>query len=225
MSNVEAEYTVKPLDSSRYAEAARLLGCAFQGDPVIASILPRSAPERRVHKLTVMFEEMLLLNARQNQPFGIVDGGSVRAAAIFHRPGTYPLPCLAELGLLWRVVRKVGPRGFGRFVYWTLRSSRHRPSTPHYYLETLGVDPTMQGRGLGSAMLQHIAAAVDAAGTECLLETANDRNVVLYQRFGFEIRHVERILGAHVRFMQRKPQNLARLGGLQGERRRLEYGE
>ncbi len=205
MSNVEAKHTVKPLDPSRYGEAARLLGRAFQGDPVIASILPRSAPERRVHKLAVMFEEMLLVNARQNQPFGIVDSGSVRAAAILHRPGTYPLPCLTGLGLVWRAMRKAGPRGLGRFLCWSLRSGRHHPATPHYYLETLGVDPTMQGRGLGSAMLQHIAAVVDAADTECILETANDRNVVLYQRFGFEIRHVERILGAHVRFMRRRP--------------------
>jgi ribosomal protein S18 acetylase RimI-like enzyme len=82
---------------------------------------------------------------------------------------------------------------------------RRHPATSHYYLETLGVEPTMQGRGLGSAMLQNIAAQLDAAGTECVLETANDRNVALYRRFGFEVVSEERILGAHVQFMRRLP--------------------
>ncbi len=202
---VEMQHTVEPLDSARFPEAAALLGRAFQNDPVVASILPGTAPETRLGKLSVMFEEMLRLNARRNQPIGIVDAGSVRAAAILHRPGTYPLPLWAEVGLLWRAVCQAGPRGLGRFVLWTLRSSRHHPTEPHYYLETLGVDPAMQGRGLGSALLKHMALAIDAAGTDCALETATDRNIPLYSRFGFEVVREEKIMGARVRFMRRSP--------------------
>jgi ribosomal protein S18 acetylase RimI-like enzyme len=205
VSEINAKYTVEPLDPSRFPEVAVLLGRAFQSDPVSASILPRISPEKRAGKLAVMFEEMLYLNAQRNQPAGIVDGGSVRTAAILHRPGTYPLPLLTEVGLLLRVVRRIGPRGLSRFIHWSLRSVRRHPATSHYYLETLGVEPTMQGRGLGSAMLQNIAAQLDAAGTECVLETANDRNVALYRRFGFEVVSEERILGAHVQFMRRLP--------------------
>lgn len=197
------EYAAQPLSSSQFPEAAALLARAFQTDPVIASILPRIPPEQRAHKLAVMFEEMLALNARWNKPLGIVDGAAVRAAAILHRPGTHPLPFGTEVGLLCRAVRKIGPRGLGRFVRWSLRIGRHHPATPHYYLETLGVEPARQGRGLGSAMLRKIAAVLDADNSECVLETANDRNVVLYRRFGFEVVSEELILGAQVRFMRR----------------------
>ncbi len=205
MSRMDSEHTVEPLLPPRYAEAAAMVGRAFQNDPVIASILPGIVAEKRVRKLTVMFEEILAINARQNEPLSIIDGGFVRAAAILHQPGSYPLPLRTEFGLLARVVLKTGPRGLGRFVHWSLRVSKHRPTAAHYYLETLAVDPSLQGRGLGSAMLKRIASTLDAAQAECVLETANDRNVVLYKRFGFEVASEERILGAHVRFMRRQP--------------------
>ena len=202
---MNSDYTVEPLIPARFAEAATMLGSAFQNDPVIASILPGISPEKRSHKLAVMFEEMLAVCARRNEPLAIIDGRLVRAAAILHRPGTYPLPLRTEIGLLWRAVRKTGPRGLARFVHWSLRMSRHHPATEHYYLETLGVEPTLQGQGLGSAMLQKIASLLDAADIECVLETANERNIVLYRRFGFQVVSEEHILGAHVRFMRRRP--------------------
>lgn len=181
-----------------------MLAHTFQDDPVIASILIGISAEKRVGKLTVMFEELLALNARQNEPLGVTDGDSVLATAILHWPGTYPLPLRTEIGLLARVVPKIGPRGLGRFVRWSLRMSRHHPTTSHCYLETLGVEQTLHGRGLGSIMLQKIVSQLDVAQTDCVLETANDRNIILYQRFGFEVVSEERILGAHVRFMLRR---------------------
>ncbi len=198
-------HRVEVLTPARLPEAAALLGRAFQHDPVTAAILPRVSPETRQGKLAAMFEEMLALNAQENDPVGIVEKGSVLAAAILHRPGTFPRPLATELGLLWRVIRKVGPQGLGRFIRWSVRSATHHPPTPHYYLETLGVEPTLQGQGLGSALLQAIAAQLDASATECRLETANPRNVVLYERFGFEVVKQEQILGADVRFMRRSP--------------------
>ena len=196
---------VEVLTPAHLPEAAALLSRAFQHDPVIAAILPRVSPETRQEKLAVMFKEILALNARDNDPVGIIQGEAVLAAAILHRPGTFPRPLATELGLLWRVIRKVGSLGLGRFIRWSICTAKHHPPTPHYYLETLGVEPTLQGQGLGSTMLQAIAAQLDASGTECLLETANPKNVVLYERFGFEVVKQEQILGADVRFMRRSP--------------------
>ena len=180
-----------------------MLARAFRIDPVIAAILPRVAPEDRVGKLAVMFEEMLIINARGNEPLGIVVDGNVRAVAILHQPGTHPPSLWTELGLLWRVVRRVGTRGLWRFISWSVILGRHHPTTAHYYLETLGVDPSFHGQGLGSAMLQEIVSRLDESGAEGVLETANDRNVVLYRRFGFRVVKEARILGARVRFMSR----------------------
>ena len=43
----------------------------------------------------------------------------------------------------------------------TVMESGH-PTAPHYYLDSLGVEPEWQGRGLGSALMQPVLARCDA---------------------------------------------------------------
>jgi ribosomal protein S18 acetylase RimI-like enzyme len=61
------------------------------------------------------------------------------------------------------------------------------PSEPHWYLPMIGVDPTEQGRGYGSALLRRGLARCDATGLPAYLESTNPRNVPLYERFGFKV--------------------------------------
>jgi ribosomal protein S18 acetylase RimI-like enzyme len=63
----------------------------------------------------------------------------------------------------------------------------HHPSEPHWFLPLIGIDPTQQGRGLGSALLKHALAACDRDGVPAYLESSNPKNVPLYQRHGFEV--------------------------------------
>jgi len=64
---------------------------------------------------------------------------------------------------------------------------KFHPAEPHWYLSMIGVDPARQGRGLGSALLKHNLAIVDAEGGLAYLESSNPKNVPLYERFGFEV--------------------------------------
>lgn len=66
------------------------------------------------------------------------------------------------------------------------RRRAHAP-TPHYYLSALGVEPELQGTGIGSALIAPTLATADAAGTPAYLETATARNVLLYERHGFDV--------------------------------------
>ena len=66
------------------------------------------------------------------------------------------------------------------------RRKAHAP-TPHYYLSALGVEPELQGTGIGSALIAPTLAAADAAGVPAYLETATARNVLLYERHGFDV--------------------------------------
>jgi len=60
------------------------------------------------------------------------------------------------------------------------------PSEPHWYLPMIGVNPSEQGRGVGSALLRKGLARCDADGLPAYLEATSLRNISLYERFGFE---------------------------------------
>jgi ribosomal protein S18 acetylase RimI-like enzyme len=74
-------------------------------------------------------------------------------------------------------------------VATALRSAmdHHHPKTPHWYLWALGVDPRLQGRGIGSALLRHALARVDAERADAYLEASNPALVPLYERHGFQV--------------------------------------
>lgn len=55
-------------------------------------------------------------------------------------------------------------------------------------LETLGVRPASQGRGIAAALLEFALAAIAERGArEVRLETSDPRNVRLYERHGFRV--------------------------------------
>jgi ribosomal protein S18 acetylase RimI-like enzyme len=63
----------------------------------------------------------------------------------------------------------------------------YHPHEPHWYLPLLGVDPTRQRQGVGSALLEHAVALCDQARQVAYLESSNPANVPLYERHGFEV--------------------------------------
>ena len=63
----------------------------------------------------------------------------------------------------------------------------HYPDEPHWHLPLIGVDPDHQGRGYGSALLEHALERIDQAGEPAVLESANPRNLSLYLRYDFEL--------------------------------------
>lgn len=64
---------------------------------------------------------------------------------------------------------------------------RYHPNEPHWYLPLMGVDPSQQSKGFGSALLQHILIQFDRDNKLAYLESSNPRNIPLYKRHGFEL--------------------------------------
>ena len=61
-----------------------------------------------------------------------------------------------------------------------------RPTEPYWHLSHIGVDPTKQRQGLGSALMKHALAPIDREGDVAYLESTNPENTALYARFGFD---------------------------------------
>ena len=64
---------------------------------------------------------------------------------------------------------------------------RYHPNEPHWYLPLMGVDPIQQGKGFGSALMQHALIPCDRDGGLAYLESTNPKNIPLYERHGFEL--------------------------------------
>ena len=76
---------------------------------------------------------------------------------------------------------------------------------PHWYLMAIGINPTRQGTGLGSALLELGTSQADAAGIPCYLETATESNVAFYSKRGFEVTGQANVLGFTLYAMVRQP--------------------
>jgi ribosomal protein S18 acetylase RimI-like enzyme len=64
---------------------------------------------------------------------------------------------------------------------------RYHPREPHWYLPLIGVDPVHQGKGYGSALLQHALRQCDRDHAPAYLESSNPANIPLYERHGFRV--------------------------------------
>ena len=82
-----------------------------------------------------------------------------------------------------RADRRRGRR-YNRFWQWV---DEHSPTEPAWLLDSVAIEPAVQGRGFGSAL---ITAGLDRARTDgqgAYLSTGTERNVTIYERLGFRV--------------------------------------
>jgi GNAT superfamily N-acetyltransferase len=68
-----------------------------------------------------------------------------------------------------------------------IEMGRYHFKEPHWYLPMIGVEPTQQGKGYGSALMQHVIGQCDRDRLPAYLEASKPANVTFYERHGFEV--------------------------------------
>jgi ribosomal protein S18 acetylase RimI-like enzyme len=58
---------------------------------------------------------------------------------------------------------------------------------PHYYLDTVAVDPKYRGKGYASKLLRPMLDKIDNANVPCYLCTGSEKNLPIYEHFSFEV--------------------------------------
>jgi len=81
----------------------------------------------------------------------------------------------------------------------------HHCEERHWHVGPVGVEPGLQGRGVGAAVMRLLCDAMDAEGEVAFLETETPANVVFYRRLGFEVVGETHLTGLDVWFMRREP--------------------
>ena len=172
--------------------AAAMLGRAFVDDPLLCAILPPIADhDERARRMGALFS--VILAGGGGQPLlGVLDDGKVAAAAIIEYVERAPSTAsvvIHDLPHMPAFVRAAGVSGVRRALSVLDTLTRNRPPERHLYLNVLGVEPALQRRHLGGALLDFLcdqsAMRPDFAGV--YLETATEANVGYYTRFGYRV--------------------------------------
>jgi ribosomal protein S18 acetylase RimI-like enzyme len=163
---------------------ALALASAFQDDPVITWVFP---DERRRRAVLPAFMEFRLRRLAFPHDQIWMTGDGAAAAAWLPPPGRGQESRWQRLRLLPPLVRFLGLRTASVLGGLNHMEERHPHDPPHWYLFILGAEQAAQGQGLGSALLAHVLARVDADGVPAYLESSNERNLAFYGRQGFEV--------------------------------------
>jgi ribosomal protein S18 acetylase RimI-like enzyme len=184
---------VRPLARGALDRATTTLARAFASDPMFVWMFPD--PERRGRALQIFIRVPLEYGLRYGYVTESQDAGAV---SIWVPPGrTVSMFGMIRSGML-KVPFGVGIRPFNQFVGANAvmeRIHKRHVREPHWYLLVVGVDPALQGRGLGSTLIRDGLFKADQAGCPCYLETSDSRNVAFYERHGFKVL-AEALLGA-----------------------------
>ena len=189
------------------AESMSLSGVmarAFEADPMSVHLLPDQG--RRLPGLEHAFRVFLRRIYLPQQECYTV--GDVCGGALWLPPGKYPPSAWQQLSLLSDFTRIFGMlRTPGALRDLSRMEKMHPKERPHWYLAFLGVEPSEQGKGLGSALMRPVLSRCDTEGMPAYLETSNGRNLPLYQRHGFKVvRECDIPKGPHFWGMWREPQ-------------------
>lgn len=196
---------IAPLRADELRGGAGLLGRAFRENAMNRAVVPGSAARRERSNAAGMRAVLPLARARGNVLAARQDG-RLAGVLIALPPGVAALGRPSVTALL-RLLLVQGPGVVARWSAVAEALQLHRPSAPHAYLATLGVEPGLQRTGVGRALLADWLAAVDAGGQRAYLETDSTQNVAWYERFGFAVRAELTVLGVAVYLLEREPRD------------------
>ena len=170
--------TVKKIVTAEQDTAVRAIVEAFSSDPAARWMYPDS---QQYWQHFPSFVKAFAGAAFEHCSVDLVDG--YLAAALWLPPAIHP-----DEEAMEKLIRTTVPESDQANVFAIFEQmDRHHPIEPHWYLPMIGVDPAQQGKGYGSALLQHALARCDREDKLAYLESTSPSSLWLYQRHGFEL--------------------------------------
>ena len=197
------------LEESCISRATEVMVHAFESDPVVEYIFQENAGDQ--DQVSVFFGAGLRYGMAYGEVYTTSD---VDGVAVWLGPGnaTMSLWGLIRTGVVFAPfkMKKNVRKRFFEILQFTAEIQKKYVPGDHWYLLELAVDPAIQGRGIGSALLGPVLEKADNDHLPCYLETFSERAAGFYERHGFRVVYEDNPLGgvSVCRFMLREPQGV-----------------
>ena len=168
------------------ARIAAVFLSAFRDDPFMLSLFSSARDIQKA--MSIDFRYMI----EKTQVNGVVfrTSAAYEGASIWCLTGFPKSRFSLNVRIAWFMLNQFKINDLKKFVSFYLKVEKahiRNVKRPHYYLELLGVDEKFHGMGFASKLLKPVLAHADLSRRYCYLETQNEKNVVLYKHFGFEV--------------------------------------
>lgn len=213
--------TIAPMERHELPAVLDLYTRALRDNPSNVGMFGPD-PERRLRSLRVIYS--MLLADMALAPVVARSGSRILGAVAVSPPETCfyrRSPArVRRIGLLgphvsiespdipWRHVPsllRLGLPALERAGTMLRAGASHDPVQRHWHVELVGVEPEVQGQGIGGRLMAAALRPVDAAAEPAYLETDKPENVTFYRRCGFEVTGQEEALGVPTWYMERLP--------------------
>jgi GNAT superfamily N-acetyltransferase len=187
VSDLAAAPRIVPLRDDQEEACGAMLARAFLDDPIFRWVEPDDALRARF--LAPFFTGLTRRSRRL--AVALATEGALEGASLWKTPGLTTLSP-AELAMtgLDRIADWLSDEALARLdaVFDPVEAAFAEDlSEPVWYLGVLGVEPGRQGRGFGSLLMAPVLARADREARSVTLETAQPKNLPLYQRHGFRV--------------------------------------
>lgn len=181
-------FTVRRAISGDVDEAVSALGDAFARDPLMTYLFHESPMGAQTCAMAFF---SILLRARialEMPAYVLQQGDEILGAAMGYDASRPKWP--AALAEEMRRLEAETPGFALRLGAYDKLAEAYQPSEGHYYLGVIGVHPSLQGKGMGRALLGAYCAPSlqDSNSGGIYLETASAASLQFYYKNGFELR-------------------------------------
>lgn len=135
-----------------------------------------------------MERQMFMSEYRMSKRFDLIFTDSMRQGVAVWKPPGVKATFSDRIIQAWMMIgtMKLSLRTLAK-IRFLLDIEKVHYKSPHYYLSLLAVAPEMQGKGLGTALMQPVLEICDRDGIPAYLETETESNVRYYSGKGFRV--------------------------------------
>lgn len=187
---------MEKIKRNNLAVAADKFSKAMVNDPLHVYFFPEAQTRgRKIYAMYYFMVKMNLLNT-----FSTSD--CCEGVAVWERPYDHLLKVkLQDLMLGFGLLFKVGYTSLNRmskYQRWSARLKKKTIGDPFWYLNVIIVDPAFQGKGYASQLIKPVLASADESGHKVCLETQNENNIPIYEKYGFALVSSQKIPGTNI---------------------------